>query len=100
MALELFTTGLDVDATSSNRYSSDTGAPFLVKNFGRNIVYVGRIPRNSPGTVFPLSGYPLLPGEEVTVPAYDTELAGSTYTVGFNTESGASVVRILDLRSF
>lgn len=99
MALELFTAVVAVDSTGYNSYVADTTDPFLVKNVGANVVYVGRVSLSNTDPININNSWPLEPGETVLVPGYDTPTGGASFTVGFNTASGTSQVRILDHRN-
>jgi len=96
MALNPYMNSVAVDATGYNIYNPGTTDPFRVKNVGENTVYVGHVRHDSTDPVNINASYPLAPGESVLVPGFDSASGGAIRTVGFNTASGTSNVRILD----
>lgn len=86
----IYNTSLAVDSTGHHIAYTGNSEPLLVRNIGLNTVYVGRVQLSGSDTVY--QGYPIYPGESVSVP---NALGTDTYCAGFNTDSGSSELRIL-----
>jgi hypothetical protein len=63
----------------------------MIRNVGNVTVFIGPVDPNGSTGVDTNSGYPLLPGETITVP----NPASASHRVGFSTEEGHANFRIL-----
>lgn len=97
MATELLISNINVDDFSPIVYSrTGVSDSFQVKNVGANTVYLNEALLTATGPVNLLSGWPLAPGESVTIPGYDDPATGALYGLGMNTNAGSSMVIVLD----
>lgn len=69
------------------------GFDVTIKNVGDVTVYIGSVNPEGETGVSPYSGFPLLPGERITVP----NPVSSAHRVGFNTDSGTANLRIMQV---
>lgn len=95
MANHLETTSSGAGPTSAGVWcvSQANGFDVTIQNVGDVTVYIGSVDPTGSTGVSTYSGFPLRPGETITVP----NPASTTYRVGFNTESGSAQLRLMQV---